>query len=117
MALTDTRLRNLRPTGSRYELPDRDGLVLRVSQRGVMTWAAYYRVQGKGDGAGVRLVRLSGPKQRFTLGEYPAMSLAEAREQALAVKRLARSGADPVGTLHPKPKAVVRVQARIPQIG
>jgi Arm domain-containing DNA-binding protein len=76
MALTDTRLPSLRPTGSRYELPDRDGLVLRVSQRGVMTWAAYYRVQGKGNGAGVRLARLSGPKQRFTLGQYPAMSLA-----------------------------------------
>jgi Arm DNA-binding domain len=75
-----------------------------------MTWAVYYRVQGKGDGAGVRLERLSGPKQRFALGEYPTISLAEAREHALAVKRLARSGADPVETLHPKPKAVVRVQ-------
>jgi integrase len=95
MALTDTRLRNIKPTGERFELPDRGGLVLRVSQRGVMTWAVMLRVHGAGERAGVRVNRLSSRKQRLTLGEYPTISLAEAREKAATVKRLARAGTNP----------------------
>jgi len=95
MALTDTRLRNLKSTGKRFELPDRDGLVLRVSQRGVMTWTVSCRVSGQGEAAGTRVTRLAGAKQRFTLGEYPSISLAEARERAAVIKRLARAGTPP----------------------
>ncbi|WP_183436541.1 tyrosine-type recombinase/integrase [Methylobacterium sp. R2-1] len=113
MPLADTRLRALRPNGTRYELPDRDGLTLRVSQRGVMTWAVTFRVQGGGTVGGTPRDRLSGDKRRITLGEYPLISLAEAREKALAVRRLARAGTDPVETLRPKPKAVVRVHELI----
>ncbi len=113
MALSDTRLRNLKPTGARYELPDRDGLALRVSQRGLMTWTLVYRVQGMGEGVGARLDRLSGPKQRSTLGQYPTMSLSEAREKALAIKRLARAGADPKASSSPSPKAAATVNELI----
>ena len=96
MALTDTRLRNLRPTGKRFELPDRDGLSLRVSQRGTMTWSVTFRVHGAGESAGIRVQNLAGEKRRLTLGEYPALSLAEAREKAVNAKRLARTGTLPV---------------------
>ena len=117
MPLTETRLRALRPNGSRSELPDRDGLSLRVSQRGVMTWAVTFRVQGDGTAGGARRDRLSGDKRRITLGEYPLISLAEAREKALTVRRLARAGTDPVETLRPKPKLVVRVRDLIERYG
>ena len=35
MALTDTKVRGIRVTGERHEYPDRDGLVLRVSAKGM----------------------------------------------------------------------------------
>jgi integrase len=117
MPLTDTRLRALRPNGSRYELPDRDGLSLRVSQKGVMTWTVTFRVQGDGKIGGARRERLAGDKRRVTLGDYPVISLAQAREMALMVRRLARAGADPVETLRPKPTTVVRVQDLIERYG
>ena len=84
-------------------------LALRVSQRGLMTWTLVYRVQGKGEGVGVRLDRLSGPKKRSTLGQYPTVSLSEAREKALAIKRLARAGTELMSSLNPKPSAAVKV--------
>lgn len=83
MPLTESKLRAIRPNGSRFELPDRDGLSLRVSQRGVMTWTITYRVQGAGEVGGERRERLSGDKRRFTVGEYPQVSLAEARGRRL----------------------------------
>ena len=117
MPLTETRLRALRASGARLELPDRDGLSLRVSQRGVMTWSVVFRVQGEGQAGGARRDRLSGDKRRITLGEYPLISLAEAREKALTVRRLARTGANPAETLRPKQKVVTRVRDLVERYG
>jgi hypothetical protein len=100
LLLTDTKLRNLRPTGKRYELPDRDGLVLRVSQGGVMTWTVSVRVRGTGEQSGQRIAKLAGTKQRIGLGEYPGISLALARERASAMRRMARDGKGPRGSKH-----------------
>jgi len=57
-------------TGRRQEFFDTllPGLALRVSQRGSKSWVLFYRPQGK-------LVRM-------TLGRYPVLSLAEARDRA-----------------------------------
>lgn len=95
MALTDTRLRNLRPTGKRFELQDRDGLTLRVSQKGKMTWSLSFRMRGAGDVEGVRVDKVAGGKQRLTLGDYPTLTLADAREKAHQAKRMARAGVLP----------------------
>lgn len=97
MALTDTKLRALKPSGTRFELPDRDGLVLRVSKRGSMTWAVSLRVSGTGVEVGKRGQRLTGAKRRFTLGSYPVISLSEARSKTLALKQQARQGRHPDG--------------------
>ena len=92
MALTDTKLRGIKGTGERREYPDRDALVLRVSATGTKTWTVSYRVRGRGDAAGERVARLAGDKRRLTLGDYPTISLSEARARAAEVKRLARAG-------------------------
>src|SRR5687768_346745 len=105
MALNDTRLRHLKPTGKRFELADRDGLALRMSQRGVMSWTVAYRIAGAGIEPGARVARVSGPKQRLTLGEYPTLSLADARDKAAYARRLARAGNDPAVLLSAAPKA------------
>src|SRR3954451_21157912 len=94
MALTDTKLRSIRPTGERREYPDRDGLALRVSAKGTRTWAVSYRVRGKGEEAGERVARRAGDKRRLTLGDYPTVGLSEARSRVAEVKRLARAGVD-----------------------
>src|SRR3569833_307029 len=109
MTLSDAKLRNIRPTGERRELPDRDGLVLRVSQRGVMTWAAYFRVRGASADNGSRVEKLAGKKRRVTIGAYPEVSLSEARTAAASIARAARAGVDP--------SAAVVVVSHAPTVG
>jgi integrase len=83
--LTDTVVRNARPSITRYELTDGKsvGLVLRVTPRGIKTWAVRFYLRSR--------------QQRFTLGKYPAMSLASAREQAARITSGVQRGEDPGG--------------------
>ena len=92
MALTDTKLRTVRPTGARFDLADARGLTLRVGASGTMTWTVIYRVAGAGTSGNGRLTRLAGPKQRLVLGSYPGMTLARARTAALKACEAARQG-------------------------
>src|SRR5215218_321151 len=99
MALTDTKLRDIKANGKRREYPDRGGLVLRVTARGARTWTVSYRVRGKGEVGGERVAQLAGGKRRLTLGDYPTVGLAEARARGAEVKRLARAGIDTADSL------------------
>lgn len=94
--LTDTQLRNLKPTGKRFELvdPGAPGLAVRVSAKGQKTWTVVYRVRGSGELSGERVARLAGDKRRVTLGDFPSVGVADARAKAAEIKRLARSGID-----------------------
>ncbi|MBT5351213.1 MAG: DUF4102 domain-containing protein, partial [Rhodospirillales bacterium] len=81
--LTDPKLRKVRPPESgRIEIWDTQvpGLGFRVTAKGVKSWTIRYRV-------GTR-------HRRFTLGNYPALSLADARDQALIAIRDTRLGKD-----------------------
>ncbi len=64
--LTEKRLENLKPKASRYELFDGGGLGIRVGPSGARTWFMIYRDQ-------------TGRQRRLTLGQYPALTLANAR--------------------------------------
>jgi hypothetical protein len=81
--LTDTRIRSLKPTGKRYIVWDANGLGVRVGTSGKRSFVYTYR---------------EGPKVRWmTLGNYPTLSLAEAREKhgkALAAREKGLSPAD-----------------------
>ena len=59
------------------------GLILRVSDSGRKTWCVFYRHQGR--------------NRRLTLGTYPVLSLADARELARKHLRDAAYGEDPAG--------------------
>jgi len=61
---------------------DGAGLQLAVASTGARKWVLRYMAAGKAHEMG--------------LGSYPEVSLAEAREKALAGRRLARSGVDPI---------------------
>jgi integrase len=84
--LTDRYLRNLNPPESdRLEISDtqRKGLRIRISPTGSKVWMFEKRVKG-------------GPKRKHTIGTWPAVSLAEAREIALEIEAEARRGVDRV---------------------
>jgi integrase len=111
--LTDTKLRRLQAPEKRIHLHDGQvrGLVLRVTPAGTKTWAFECRVRAQGETL-ANGKRAAGPKQRFTLGDYPSMSIAEARAGASQMLALARRGVDPSPKLAPpkeEPKPEVTV--------
>ena len=77
MPLTDLAIRRLKVKKNRYDVLDIKGLALRVMPTGKKVWTCRFLIDGK-------------PK-RLTLGHYPTVSLAQAREKhALAVQDVQR---------------------------
>ncbi len=76
------------PKGRRLERFDSgaDGLALRITDRGAKTWCISYHFS---NAEGVL------KHHRITLGQWPAVGLAQAREEARMVKAEVRSGIDP----------------------
>ena len=68
MALSDTRLRNLKPAEKGYQEADEGGLFVEVMPGGAKVWRMRYRIGGRG-----------AKQEKITLGDYPTYSLAEAR--------------------------------------
>lgn len=90
--MTEKRLAALRAEpGRRYE--DQDSVVpqlrLRVSPTS-KSWSVIYRVAGAGEDG-----RTKGPMRRMTLGDYPRVTIARARELAREALEVAERGADP----------------------
>lgn len=83
MKFTDKYLQSLKPRAARYDVLEGDGLMLRVAPSGAKTWCYVYKLAGK--------------NRRFTLGRYPAMSLAEARAAHRKCLDLRARGEDPAG--------------------
>ncbi len=80
MALTDTKLRNLK-SGDKQQA-DGGGLFVEVMPGGAKVWRLRYRLAGK--------------QEKVTLGEYPTYSLAEARTWRDDCKALAGRGLSPM---------------------
>lgn len=81
MALTDANVRNAKPGPSPKKLTDGGGLYLEVRPTGAKLWRYRYRIAGK--------------ENVFALGEYPAVSLAEARAQRTEARALVKKGIHP----------------------
>ncbi|EOC0143753.1 tyrosine-type recombinase/integrase [Cronobacter sakazakii] len=82
MSLTDVKVRNARPTGKVTRLSDSDGLYLEVRTTGAKIWRyRFYLPDGK--------------DSRYTIGEYPAVSLSEARAERDRVRELVKKGVNP----------------------
>ena len=102
-ALTRTKIEALlrHPPARRTDLPDGQlpGLTLRVTPSGTMTWSMQYRLVGAG-GVTARGHKLKGlARFRVTIGRYPALSIAEAREAASKVRAMAERGENPQAKL------------------
>lgn len=85
MALSDTRLRNLKPTDKAYQEADEGGLHIEVLPSGAKVWRLRYRIGGRGS-----------KQEKVTLGNYPAYSLAEARTWRDDCKMLIGRGLSPM---------------------
>lgn len=79
--LTDKAVRAAGPKDKPYKLTDSRGLHLRISPSGHKSWRYKYRFEKK--------------ERLLTLGTYPEVSLAEAREKRDESKRILREGRDP----------------------
>jgi integrase len=82
MALSDAAIKSLKPRERSYKAYDRDGLFLLVSPSGSKLWRWRYRFDRK--------------EKLMALGEYPVVSLAEARDRHLAARKLLGSDVDPM---------------------
>ncbi|TGT57802.1 DUF4102 domain-containing protein [Mesorhizobium sp. M00.F.Ca.ET.170.01.1.1] len=81
MALSDVKCRNTRPAFKLQKLSDGGGLQLWVQPSGAKLWRLAYRFDGK--------------QKLLSLGSYPVISLADARQARDEAKRLLKAGADP----------------------
>lgn len=81
MALTDTAVRQAKPSGKNYTLKDSGGLALFVGPKGAKQWHFRFYWLGK--------------QARISLGVYPAVSLKEARTARDEARALVAQGVDP----------------------
>jgi integrase len=84
MALTNTAVSKAKPTDKNYKKSDQGGLYLLVRTSGSKVWKYDYRINGA--------------RGTFTLGNYPELSLKDAREAHLEARRLVAEGTNPTET-------------------
>lgn len=80
MKLTDSIIKNIKPTDKRQQLADGKGLVLYVMPNGVKLWRYRYRYGGKAN--------------ILSLGKYPDVSLKEARQARELTEESLKRGLD-----------------------
>ena len=81
MALTDAKVRNLKPREKAYKTADYDGLYVLTNPNGSRLWRFKYRIGSK--------------EKLLSLGKYPQVSLQEARTARDQARANLTSGHDP----------------------
>ncbi|MEZ5530733.1 MAG: tyrosine-type recombinase/integrase [Porticoccaceae bacterium] len=81
MKLSDAKCRNIKPTEKIQKLTDGAGLYLEVKPSGAKKWRYRYRIAGK--------------ETIFTIGDYPTISLSEARIKRQEATELVKEGKHP----------------------
>lgn len=81
MPLNDRQIRNLKPTATIRKLSDGGGLALVCKPNGGKYWHLNFKFNGK--------------QKTLSIGTYPTVSLAEARQAAENARRLLAQGQDP----------------------
>lgn len=81
MPLSDVKIRSAKPGEKTIKMSDGAGLQLWISPAGNKVWNLAYSFLGK--------------QKKLSIGPYPAVGLAEARERAREAKKLLANGIDP----------------------
>lgn len=101
--LTDTAIRQLKPAASLYRRSDRHGLCIEVTPQGVKHWRFRYRWAGKA--------------KMISLGTYPFVTLAQARDRSFEARRLLANGQNPVEAKRDQAKKITEEEnAKFPVI-
>lgn len=79
--LTDARIRKIKPEAKTKRYADEKGMYLEVTPSGGMYWRLKYRIDGK--------------ENRYSIGVYGEVSLAEARAKRDEARKLIAQGIDP----------------------
>ncbi|ENW78431.1 hypothetical protein F909_04121 [Acinetobacter sp. ANC 3929] len=79
--LSDTKIKSLKPTEKMYRVLDAERLYIEVRPSGKKVWRLKYTLNGK--------------EGTISLGEYPVVSLAEARKKKDETKTLLKDGINP----------------------
>jgi len=81
MPLTDVKIRQAKPAGRPVKLTDSNGLYIEVKPNGSKLWRYRYRIDGK--------------ENVFAIGEYPQVSLLDARKARDDARDLVKQGTHP----------------------
>lgn len=81
MALNDIKIRQAKPSNKPIKLTDSNGLYIEIRPNGSKLWRYRYRINGK--------------ENLFAIGEYPALTLQDARRARDEARELARQGVHP----------------------
>lgn len=79
--LTDTQIRQSKPGEKKFRLSDGDGLFLLIQPSGARWWRLDYRLHGR--------------RNTISLGTYPEVSLAAARQRRAEARTQVAAGVDP----------------------
>lgn len=79
--LNDTKIKKLKPMEKAYRIADQGGLCIEVRSTGAKLWRVRYRFAGKAS--------------MISLGEYPTIGLADARQKQEEIKTLLANNVDP----------------------
>ena len=82
MGLTTKEIETAKPNGKPYKLVDGGGLCLLIAPSGAKLWRWRYRFDGK--------------EKMMALGEYPLVTLKEARDRHLVARKTLDAGIDPM---------------------
>lgn len=81
MPLTDIKVKTAKPMDKAYKLTDGGGMYLLINVNGSKYWRLKYRYAGK--------------EKMLSIGVYPDISLADARQKRDAARKLLAAGSDP----------------------
>lgn len=94
--LSDKAVQAAEIKGKQYGISDGDGLTLIIKTTGTKLWWLRYRFGGKA--------------KTLSLGEYPLVSLKEAREKAFFAKKALLEGRDPSAEKIAAKKEIIKIQ-------
>ena len=94
LSLTDKKVQALKPKEKAYVVYDEKGLFIYVSTTGVKTWRYKYMDNGK--------------NKVLTLGQYPILSLADARQMRNEAMKQRNEGIDPVEYKQARKKETIK---------
>ena len=96
--LTAVQVRNAKAGEKAYKLPDGHGMHLYVAKSGLKTWRYRYKIAGK--------------ETTYTLGEYPKMTLEQARAARAEAREMVRAGISPAQKRREKRQQQIDEQIR-----